>query len=201
MGLQWARSLFGAQTVNGDGDGLNLAVAAPGALEATAAIVAAPRTAQQAEPPRRDTLEGHLAAKVLGAHLANRYQTSYPLTLQLALLSDEEARALMSLAADALMADGEPPAGRLDRTRDQLRRLGATPTHLALLDAALAAPEPLGRLADEARRLDKAAHAYALALVTGAARTPTGLAYLSYLALRLALSRETVGSLSRRYRG
>jgi len=200
MGMSWVRTLFRAQEGNGDGDGMNLAVAAPNLVEATATL-AGMKPAGPDEPVRRDTVEMHLAAKVLGAHLANRYQTSYPLTLRLDALTDEEAETLMRLAADALASDGEPPPARRERAEELLRRLGAKPEHLDMVEAGLRRPTPLGALADAARAQDKAAHAYALALLTGAERSPTGIAYLGYLALRLGLSRETVGSLSRRYRG
>ncbi|WP_062013200.1 DUF533 domain-containing protein [Aureimonas sp. AU4] len=199
MALRWLRSLFPPEAGPQDGEGLNLAVAAPAALNAADALVQG--TGGGREPPRRDTVEAHLAVKVLGAHLANRYQTSYPLTLNLDLFSSEEGEAVMRLLADAVGAEGGPSPERAAQVCTQLERLGASGAQLAVFRAGLSDPSPLNTLVAAVRAVDKGPHVYALALLAGVGRGTAGAAYLGFLALRLGLSRETVGSLSRRFRG
>ncbi|MBB3952570.1 DUF533 domain-containing protein [Aureimonas jatrophae] len=199
MALRWIRSLFPPEAGPQDGEGLNLAVAAPGTLEAANANAHEPGAAPP--PVRRDTIEAHLAVKVLAAHLANRYQTSYPLTLNLDLLSPEEGEATMRLLADAVAAEGSPSPERVAQVCEQLARLGAAEPQLAFVRAALADPGPLNPLVAAVRSVDKGPHVYALALLCGVGRGTAGAAYLAFLSLRLGLSRETVGSLSRRFRG
>ncbi len=63
-----------------------------------------------------------------------------------------------------------------------------------------APPVSIGALADAARRLDKAAHVYAVSLLVVGQRSAVAQAYLTYLAARLGLTANVVGSLNRRFR-
>jgi uncharacterized membrane protein YebE (DUF533 family) len=70
----------------------------------------------------------------------------------------------------------------------------------ALLDAALAQPKPLNELLREVRDVRAAALVYAASLMAVDRRKPVNRYYLRYLAARLQLSEEMVGSLEQRFR-
>ncbi|MBB3936886.1 DUF533 domain-containing protein [Aureimonas phyllosphaerae] len=194
MSVEWLWRLAGRQAGPRDGQGLNLE-----ALDLPAMDGAAAPTPTST---RRDGVEATLALKVLSAHLANFRQVSFPLTLDFRSFSAEEAALAVDAAALALEADegGWADATRRERARETLTRLGASPSHLAPLEHDTAAPVSIGALADTARRLDKAAHAYAVSLLVIGQRSAVAQAYLTYLAARLGLTANVVGSLNRRFR-
>jgi hypothetical protein len=194
LSVEWLWRLAGRQAGPRDGQGLNLE-----ALDLPA-MDAAPAPAPVST--RRDSVEATLALKVLSAHLANFRQVSFPLTLDFRSFSAGEAALVVDAAALALEADegGWADAARRERARETLARLGATPSHLAPLGDEAAPPVSIGALADAARRLDKAAHVYAVSLLVVGQRSAVAQAYLTYLAARLGLTANVVGSLNRRFR-
>lgn len=194
MSVEWLWRLAGRQAGPRDGQGLNLEALDLPAMDAAPA----PATVST----RRDSVEATLALKVLSAHLANFRQVSFPLTLDFRSFSAGEAALVVDAAALAVEADegGWADAARRERARETLARLGATPSHLAPLGDEAAPPVSIGALADAARRLDKAAHVYAVSLLVVGQRSAVAQAYLTYLAARLGLTANVVGSLNRRFR-
>jgi uncharacterized membrane protein YebE (DUF533 family) len=196
LSFEWLWRLAGRQAGPRDGQGLNLeAMDLPG-IEPVGGTIALPAGS------RRDEIEGSLALKVLSAHLANFRQVSFPLTLDFRSFSNEEAALVMDAAALALEADdgGWADAGRREKAAETLARLGASPEQRATLLAPSMPVGSVGSMVETARRLDKAAHAYAVSLVVLGHRSAVAQAYLTYLAARLGLTSNVVGSLNRRFR-
>jgi len=196
LSFEWLWRLAGRQAGPRDGQGLNLeAMDLPG-IEPVGGAIALPAGS------RRDEIEGSLALKVLSAHLANFRQVSFPLTLDFRSFSNEEAALVMDAAALALEADdgGWADAGRREKAAETLARLGASPEQRATLLAPSMPVGSVGSMVETARRLDKAAHAYAVSLVVLGHRSAVAQAYLTYLAARLGLNSNVVGSLNRRFR-
>lgn len=196
MGFEWLWRLAGRQAGPRDGQGLNLeALDLPGG-EACRPDVALPAAS------RRDEIEGSLALKVLAAHLANVRQVSFPLTLDFRSFSEEEATLAIQAAALALEADegGWADERRRESASETLARLGASPDQRAPLLAPDAPAVSVASMVEAARRLDKAAHLYAVSLVVLGRRSAVAQAYLTYLAARLSLTTHVVGSLNRRFR-
>jgi len=150
---------------------------------------------------RRDSVEAEVSAKLLGAHLANRHQISYPLTLDFRSLASEQAACLVDVASATLAADGESPPARTARAEERLRRVGADDAMIERLREGRGAAMPFAELVGKVRTQDIAAHAYAVALLTAEARSPVSSLFLAYLAARLGLTQQVIGSLNRRFRG
>ncbi|RIX99638.1 DUF533 domain-containing protein [Aureimonas flava] len=155
------------------------------------------------DAPRRDGVEAALALKVLLAHLANFRQVSFPLTLDFRSFSADETRAAVNAAALAVEADegGWADGARRRRAAETLARLGAAPADLEPLGRPEEPAQSLGEMVREAQRLDRAAHAYAVSLLVLGRRSVLAQSYLAYLAARLGLTANVVGSLNRRFRG
>lgn len=146
---------------------------------------------------RRRVLEDAIGAKILRSHIANRLQTSFPLTLNLQRNSDVEVEILLAAMAAALAAGGATPR---PIPRDLPATIGAPKGALPTLQHALQLPRPLPTLIEEilAHRLE--AEAYALAVAALPRPNASEQAFLAYLAIRLALPAETVRGIMRRYR-
>ena len=194
MSFEWLWRLAGRQAGPRDGQGLN--------LETLDLPTGEP--AVMAVPPiqRRDSVEATLALKVLSAHLANFRQVSFPLTLDFRSLDADEAALTVEAAALALEADegGWRDEERRTRGAETLARLGASAEHLSPLRAPTPPALGIGALIDRAQRLDKTAHVYAVSVLGLGQRSSVAQAYLTYLAARLGLTSNVVGSLNRRYR-
>lgn len=202
MSFEWLWRFAGRAAGPRDGQGLSLeAIDADLSLgSATASTLASAPAPSTAVPGRRDSVEATIAAKLLGAHLANRHQTSFPLTLDFGSLSADEGAMLVDFVAAALAADGIDDAERTRRAGEMLRRVGASAEQVGRLTEGHASIAT-GGLATAALRHDKAAHAYAVSLLTVGSRSTVGQLYLTYLAARLGLTQQVAGSLNRRFRG
>jgi len=198
MGMEWLWRLAGraAGPRDGQASGLEAAV-----LEGTAAsgLLAPPPPIGTVRDRALGQLHGVLAAKIAGAHLANRRQVSYPLVLNFGSLSPLEGDFLMTTAGAAVCSEGDPSAERVELAAERLRRLGADERLLARFRRAAEEPASMTAVAARAIEFDKAAHAYAVSLIAIGSRSPVGRLYLSYLAARLGLGQEVVGSLNRRF--
>jgi hypothetical protein len=201
MSFEWLWR-FGARAPGPrDGAALNLDALVPdverlGAGEPSAVAAEGGRRRR-----RRDSVEAELSAKLLGAHLANRHQISYPLTLDFRSLATAQADCLVDVVSATLAADGESPPARTARAEERLRRIGADDAMIDRLREGRGAATPLAELVDRARAQDIAAHAYAVALLTAETRSPVSSLFLAYLAARLGLTQQVIGSLNRRFRG
>ncbi|WP_279480472.1 DUF533 domain-containing protein [Aureimonas sp. SK2] len=195
MSFEWLWRFAGRQAGPRDGQGLNL-----GELDVA---VGAPVPRPAPAPLRRDSVEATIALKILSAHLANFRQVSFPLTLDFRSMSPEEAVLAVDAAASALEADetGWADEARRERAVETLMRLGAEADIVAPLRRPDAPVTSVGALSAAAHRLDKAAHAYAVSLLVLGQRSGVAQAYLTYLAARLGLTANVVGSLNRRFRG
>lgn len=194
--VEWLWRFAGRAAGPRDGQADALVAAA---LEGSALAGAGPAVPAVPAVRGREHIEAALAAKVLGAHLANRRQISYPLVLNFASVSPLEGAFLMDAAGAAASSEGEPDARRLEEAAGRLARLGAGEGLLARFRRSAAEPLPMAALAARAAEYDKAAHAYAASLVAIGSRSAVGRLYLAYLAARLGLGAEAVGSLNRRF--
>lgn len=195
MSFEWLWRFAGRQAGPRDGQGLN--------LEALDLPSGDPAPPQGPAALRRDGVEATLALKILSAHLANFRQVSFPLTLDFRSLSAEERALAVEAAALALEADesGWSDAARRERAAETLMRLGAGADDVEPLRRSQAPGATVGAMVEAAHRLDKAAHAYAVSLLVLGRRSAVAQAYLTYLAARLGLTTNVVGSLNRRFRG
>ncbi len=214
MGFEWLWRFAGRAAGPRDGQGLSLEAIAPdaalmalpgapspaGTLQGPAPDVSAVQGAR-GEAMRRQREAGLrvLSAKLLGAHLANRHQISYPLALDFRTLSEEDRDLLLDAATLASVSGGEGEAV-LEGAAARLARQGADEAMLERLRLRSADPPALNAIVARARRLDRAAHVYAASLLAAGSRSAPGRLYLSFLAARLGLSGEVVGSINRRYR-
>ena len=195
MGMDWLWRFAGRAAGPRDGQGLaletlDLAAALPPVAEAPSAIMRR----------QRDATLKVLSAKVLGAHLANRHQISYPLTIDFRSMAEDERDFLLDAAAAAALSNGENETA-LAAACERLSRRGADEAALSHLRASAAGtPLSVNAIVERARGLDRAAHAYAVSLIAAGSRAPAAQLYLTYLAARLRLSQEVVGSVNRRYR-
>ncbi len=194
MGFEWLWRFAGRAAGPRDGQGLALDTILPDMTGAGAPLpVARPMRRQ-----REATLKV-LSAKLLGAHLANRHQISYPLTIDFRTLPEEDRAFLIEVAGAAALAGGGGEAA-LDGAGERLQRRGADEAALAGLRKASAQTLSVNAIVERAHASDRAAHAYAVSLLALGTRQAAGQLYLTYLAARLGLSQEVVGSVNRRYR-
>lgn len=194
MGFEWLWRFAGRAAGPRDGQGLALDTILPDMTGAGAPLAAARPMRRQ----REATLKV-LSAKLLGAHLANRHQISYPLTIDFRTLPEEDRAFLIEVAGAAALAGGGGEAA-LDGAGGRLARRGADEVALAGLRKASAEPLSVNAIVERAHVSDRAAHAYAVSLLALGTRQAAGQLYLTYLAARLGLSQEVVGSVNRRYR-
>lgn len=159
-----------------------------------------PRRHGSAPDPQR-VLQEVLAAKVLNAWLANRHQTLFPLTLNLASLDTAARLLLMRMVALSVLAAGTSPspAGR-DRLWEDLAAIGAGPAERAAFEAELETPTPLPPLLAALHEAQLGPHAYAASLLVLDRQAGTGRSWLEFLAARFGLPPEVVLGLQRRRR-
>lgn len=146
-----------------------------------------------------DPLLEILARKTLGAWMANRHQTLFPLAINLRRLEPAQAELLAQAIACAMLAAGSD-AARLPEVRAWLRTVGGEETMAALLDAALAAPLPLPTLLDRIEAAKLVPQAFAVALAAVDQREPANRLFLDYLAARLRVPGDMARSLAQRFR-
>ncbi|KQT53019.1 MULTISPECIES: hypothetical protein [unclassified Aureimonas] len=198
--LDWFRGRNNAETGPRDGEAPVLE------LMALSETDAAPVPSRAGEPvlgPRdrqRDILLRTLSAKVLNVHLANRFQTSYPLALNFQSLEPGAAALLVEVAATAILADPRT-ASQPQAVRSRMVEAQASETLLAAFDEALIRPRALSLVLPEIVAAGLSSHAYAASLIALGRPTATGRHHLAYLAARLGLGEEIVASLRRRYQG
>jgi uncharacterized membrane protein YebE (DUF533 family) len=172
----------------------------PDPPDAAPLAASAPRRHGGAPEPQR-VLRGVLASKTLGAWLANRHQTLFPLTLNLkAVDPDHRALLVRIVAASALAGGAEPSVTERGRLWQDLVAVGAGEAERAAFEAEVAAPTPLPPLLRALQDVHLGAHAYAASLVALDRRAGTGRAWLDYLAARFGLPPEVVVGLQRRRR-
>ena len=137
---------------------------------------------------------------MLLAWLRNRYQLLFPFALDLHRLDAGAGRASRS-RHDCRRGGGRFP-GRQERERIEgaLSLVDRCDDERAFLDAALAQPKSLNELLREIRDVRTGALVYAASLMAVDQRKPVNRHYLRYLAARLQLSEELVGSLEQRFR-
>ena len=142
--------------------------------------------------PRPDTIiQAALAQKLLHGWMQNRYQTRYPLVLNLRNNTPEEA-ALLLEAVQAALATADPTPAARTHAEAALATLGAT------LPPTSPNTSALPTLIDRLHQARLAAQAYAACAAT-LRRTPTTRRYLDFLAARLVLPDDTARSLNRRF--
>jgi hypothetical protein len=141
-----------------------------------------------------------LGQKVLLAWLRNRYQLLFPIALDLRRLDQPQTELVVHAMVAAAQADDAFEAQEQERIKGVLELMDPSGDQRALLDAALARPKPLTELLREVRDVQAAALVYAASLMAVDRRKPVNRYYLRYLAARLQLSEEMVGSLEQRFR-
>ena len=141
-----------------------------------------------------------LGQKVLLAWLRNRYQLLFPIALDLRRLDQPQAELVVHAMVAAAQADDAFEPRERERIQGVLDRMDPSGDHQALLEAALAQPKPLNELLREVRDVQAGALVYAASLMAVDRRKPVNRYYLRYLAARLQLSEELVGSLEQRFR-
>ena len=161
---------------------------------------AAPRRHGGAPEPRW-VLRDVLASKTLGAWLANRHQTLFPLTLNLNVVDSDGRALLVRIVAVSALADGAAPS-LIEREHlwQELAAVGAGEAERAAFEAELAAPTPLPPLLRALQDAHLGAHAYAASLLALDRRAGTDRTWLDYLAARFGLPPEVVVGLQRRRR-
>jgi hypothetical protein len=194
MAFDWLWRFAGRAAGPRDGQGLALDTILPETAVAAQALPVPQPMRRQREATLRV-----LSAKLLGAHLANRHQISYPLVIDFRTMPEPERAFLVGVAAAAALAGGGD-AEALPAAEARLARRGADAGVLERLRAAAAAPPSVNAIVAQAQANDRAAHVYAVSLLAAGSRQATGQLYLTYLAARLGLSQEVVGSVNRRYR-
>lgn len=195
MGVEWIWRWIGSVPVSGDGGRIG-----PELEEAIAATDALARSDPGERQERHDPVAAVLATKLLGAHLANRHQISFPLTLDFRSLTDDEAALMMDVAGCAILADGQANPATLRQGEERLARLGASGSQLARLKRAVDDPRPFEEIVARVRAADRAPYAYAVSSLTAGSRATVGHLYLNYLAARLGLTAATVAGINRRFR-
>lgn len=176
---------------------------APLQASATAPDITSERTEPDgAEPadPLDSGLTDILAEKVLLAWLRNRYQLLFPFALDLRRLDERQAELLVHAMIAAAQADGALDGKERERIEGALRLVEAGDHATALLDAALSRPKPLNEILGQVHDVQSGALVYAASLMSVDQRKPVNRLYLRYLAARLQLSEELVGSLEQRFR-
>ena len=178
---------------------------APGAPpEAAEAVPEAPQPASaqhDAEPGGFDPdIVGVLSEKVLLAWLRNRHQLLFPVAVDLHRLDRAQAELFLHAMLAAAEADGSLEGSERERIEGALSLVHLKDEERRLLDSALATPQPLNAVLRAVRDVQTAALVYAASLMAVDQRKPVNRLYLRYLAARLQLSEELVGSLEQRFR-
>ena len=157
------------------------------------------RRERRSDLPRAIVIES-LAQKILHGWLGNRHQTLYPLTLNFRSLRPAEIGLIVHAMAAAVTADGHVDPDEEVRVSGALARVGAGEAERRLLAEAIRHPRALGPLLGEIQKAGLGSHAYAACLLALDRRSNVNRLYLDYLAARLAIPRDVVISLDRRYR-
>ncbi len=157
MGMDWLWRFAGRAAGPRDGQGLALET-----LDLTAAVPPVAEAPSAIMRRQRDAALKVLSAKVLGAHLANRHQISYPLTIDFRSMAEDERNFLLDAAAAAALSGGENETA-LAAACERLSRRGADEAALSRLRTKVAgAPPSVNAIVERARGMDRAAHAYAV---------------------------------------
>ena len=135
-------------------------------------------------------IEAALGQKVLLGWMQNRFQTRYPLTLNLAHQSPEHAALLVRTVRGALTCLGADGAD-VQRAATWLATVGG------VLPTEETADLPVGAL----QQAQLGAQAYAACAGALGQRTVVGRRFLSFLATRLGIPDEAARSLNRRFAG
>ena len=141
-----------------------------------------------------------LAEKVLLAWLRNRYQLLFPFALDLHRLDAGGAELLVHAMIAAAEADGFLDDKERERIEGALSLVDRCDDKRTFLDAALGRPKSLNEVLREISDVRTGALVYAASLMAVDERKPVNRHYLKYLAVRLQLSEELVGSLEQRFR-
>ncbi len=132
-----------------------------------------------------------IAQKVLHGWMQNRFQTRYPLALNLRHQTPEAAALVAGAVRYALDSIGAE-AAECRRAADWLASVGGT-----LPDAGSVPELPVARL----RSAQLATHAYAACAGALGERSMVSRRFLSFLAARLSIPDEAARSLNRRFGG
>lgn len=143
---------------------------------------------------------GVLAEKVLLAWLRNRYQLLFPFALDLRRLDEQKATLLIHAMIAAAQADGSFDGKERQRIEGTLNLVDPKEDERGFLEAVVSQPKPLYQILSEVHDVQTGALVYAASLMAVDQRKPVNRYYLKYLAARLQLSEELVGSLEQRYR-
>ena len=135
-------------------------------------------------------IDAALGQKVLLGWMQNRYQTRYPLTLNLAHQSPEHSALVTRTVRGALGCVGAGP--------DEVQRAA---TWLAAVGGVLPGDEPADLPVDALRQAQLGAQAYAACAGALGQRTVVVRRFLSFLAARLGIPDEAARSLNRRFAG
>lgn len=196
--LDWFRGRNNAETGPRDGEAPVLEQMALSEREGPVSTALETPKALGPRELQKDILLRTLSEKVLNVHLANRYQTSYPLVLNFGAHAPDEAALLVEVAASALLADPRS-APHAEAVRSRLLEAHASEDLLAAFEQARLQPRALSSILPEIIARGLASHAYAVSLIAIGRPAATGRHHLAYLAARLGLGEEIVGSLRRRY--
>jgi len=143
---------------------------------------------------------GILGEKVLLAWLRNRHQLLFPFAFDLHRLDRETAQLVVHAMIAAAQADGTFDVKERERIEGALALVNPDEAERGFLVAALDHPRPLHEVLREVREVQTGALVYAASLIAVDQRKPVNRHYLRYLATRLQLSEELVGSLEQRFR-
>jgi uncharacterized membrane protein YebE (DUF533 family) len=154
--------------------------------------------AEDGEPEFDPGIVGVLAQKVLNAWLRNRHQLLFPFTVDLRRLDVRETELVIHAMIAAALADGSMDGKERTRMEAALDLTGGSGA--SILDDVLQHPRSLNEIVAEAQDAKTAALIYAATLLVVDRSRPVNRYYLKYLAARLQLPDELVGSLRQRYR-
>ena len=191
--------------VNRDGQAAGVEAMAAEAVTAAAAVSdAAPQDSpgvgrRVAEHPRT-ILEERVAQKVLHAWMQNRYQTLFPLAINLRGMAPAKKQSLLRAMAVAVSAGTPMPQARRERLNAWLTGVGGGEGDRLAFAHALAQPPALPTLVAEVLDSKLAPAAYAISVAALDQGDPVNALYLEYLAAKLGLPVTVVRSANRRYR-
>jgi uncharacterized membrane protein YebE (DUF533 family) len=154
--------------------------------------------AEDGEPEFDQGIVGVLAEKVLNAWLRNRHQLLFPFALDLRRLDRHETELVIHAMIAAAQADGSVDGKERKRMEAALDLTEGSKA--SILDEILQHPKSLNEILAEAQDAKTGALIYAAALLAVDRNRPVNRYYLKYLAARLQLPDELVGSLRQRYR-
>lgn len=196
--LDWFRGRGNAETGPRDGEAPILERLALSEPDGGASPPSSGEPALGPHEQQREILLRNLCGKVLNVHLSNRFQTSYPLVLNFQSLEPGAAALLVEAAAATLLCDPRT-AAQPEAVRSRLVEAKASDELMAAFEMALARPRALNIILQEVEAAGLSSHAYAVSLIALGRPNATARHYLAYLAGRLGLGEEIVGSLRRRY--